>query len=181
MYGKIFSSLFTGSMYGAGSAKFALMSYVIANMKPDKTVGFQVELNVVDLANRIGESEKVIQDAIDFLCAPDPESRSEAEQGRRLVKVGKFDYKVVNGVKYDQIKSEEDRREKNRLRQQKFRSQSNKNPMKKPAGKAPHPNELAYLKAEKEGATQEELDRIVTDGLPEFLREESAPYGKAET
>jgi uncharacterized phage protein (TIGR02220 family) len=121
MYGKIFSSLFTGSMYGAGSSKFALMGYVIANMKPDKTVGFQVELNVKDLASRIGETQEVIQEAIDFLCAPDPESRSEAEEGRRLVKLGAFDYKVVNGVKYDQIRNEEERREKNRIRQEKFR------------------------------------------------------------
>ncbi len=152
MYGKIFSSLFTGSMYGAGSAQFAIMAYVIANMKPDKTVGFQVELNVADLANRIGESPKVIQEAIDYLCSPDPQSRSEEAQGRRLVKLGTFDYRVVNGVKYDQIKTEEERREKNRIRQQRFRKSR------------PAANESRYLAAQRAGASQEELDRITAEG-----------------
>jgi hypothetical protein len=121
MYGKIFSSLFTGSMYGAGAPAFTLMSYVIANMRPDKEVGFQVELNIKDLSNRIGEPEGVIQKAIDYLCAPDPHTRTSGDDGRRLVKVGTFDYRVVNGVHYAEIRNEEERRERNRLRQKKHR------------------------------------------------------------
>lgn len=121
MYGKIFASLFTGSMYGAGSPKFAVMSYVIANMQPDRDVGFQVELNIRDLASRIGEPVEVIQGAIDFLCAPDIESRSKDEEGRRLVKIGSFDYRVVNGKAYAEIRNEEQRRENNRIRQARFR------------------------------------------------------------
>lgn len=126
MYGKIFASLFTGSMYGAGSPAFALMSYVIANMQPDSVVGFQVELNVRDLANRIGEPEAVIQGAIDYLCAPDSQTRTAAEEGRRLVKIGAFDYRVVNGVHYAELRDEEERRERNRVRQSKHRALKSK-------------------------------------------------------
>ncbi len=110
MYGKIFASLFTGSMYGKGAKAFALMAYVVANMKPDKEVGFQVELNSKDLANRIGEPEEEIKSTIEFLCAPDPESRTPSEDGRRLIKIGTFDYQVVNGVHYAAIRNEEERK-----------------------------------------------------------------------
>lgn len=146
MYGKIFASLFTGSMYGKGAPAFSLMSYVIANMRPDKTVGFQVELNVKDLANRIGETEETIQKAVDFLCAPDPMSRSGQSDGRRMVKVGAFDYQVVNGLHYAAIRNEEERREKNRMRQEKYRQK----------GKPTHPTsaESAYVKAESRGDTK---------------------------
>lgn len=113
--------MYQGSMVGSGSHVFALMGYIIANMKPDKEVGAQVRLNVTLLSAIIGESEARIQEAVDFLCAPDSMSTSPAEDGRRLIKIGTFDYRVVNGAKYQAIRNEEERREKNRLRQQKHR------------------------------------------------------------
>lgn len=126
MYGKIFASLFTGSMYGAGAPAFSLMSYVIANMKPDREVGFQVELNVKKLSDTIGEPEAVIQRAIDYLCAPDGHTTTPAEDGRRLVKVGTFSYRVVNGLHYQEIRNEEERREQNRIRQANHRAKGPK-------------------------------------------------------
>jgi hypothetical protein len=115
-----------------------MMSYVISNMRPDRDVGFEVDLNVKDLANRIGESEETIQGAIDFLCAPDPLTTTPGEDGRRLVKVGTFAYRVVNGVHYAEIRNEEDRREKNRVRQAEHRKRKKlakwRAPMAKKAG-----------------------------------------------
>lgn len=113
--------MYQGSMVGSGSHVFALMGYVIANMRPDKVVGAQVRLNATLLAAIIGEDEKRIQEAIDFLCAPDKNSTTPDKDGRRLIKIGTFDYQVVNGAKYQAIKDEDERREKNRLRQQKHR------------------------------------------------------------
>lgn len=145
-------------MYGAGSPAFALMSYVIANMKPDKTVGFQVELNVKDLANRIGESEETIQKGIDFLCAPDDQSRSSEGEGRRLIKIGSFDYRVVNGVHYAEIRNEEERREKNRLRQIKHRLKIPASQEKPPSEKY-RSRERRAVRADNEG-NQELSDAI---------------------
>lgn len=127
MYGKSFDSKYTGSMVGKGFASFALLDYVIANMKPDKTVGFQVDLNSTILSTVFGEPEESVVRAIEFLCSTDPKSRTPDEEGRRLVKVGTFSYRVVNGVKYDKIRNEEDRREQNRLAQQRHRDKR-KNP-----------------------------------------------------
>lgn len=109
-------------MVGSGSHVFALMGYIIANMKPDKVVGAQVRLNATLLATIIGETEHRMQEAIDFLCSPDKNSTSPDEQGRRLVKLGTFDYRVVNGAKYQAIRNEEERREKNRIRVEEHRA-----------------------------------------------------------
>lgn len=101
-------------MVGAGAAVFAVMGYVIANAVPDRTVGTQVELNPKLIAFILGESQKEVEKAIEFLCQPDPESRTKVEQGRRLIRLGQFDYKVVNGEKYRAMRDEEKRREQNR-------------------------------------------------------------------
>jgi hypothetical protein len=114
MYGRIFESMFTGSMQGSGAVVFAVWSYVIATMRADKEVGVQVELRPKNLAFYIGESEPTIEAAIAKLCEPDPESTCEAEQGRRLVPVGKFCYRVVSGPRYLAIRNEEELREYNR-------------------------------------------------------------------
>lgn len=121
MYGKHFESLYEGSMVGSGAVVFAVWGYVIAKMKPDKEVGAQVTLNARLLEAILGETEEKIQTAIEFLCAPDPRSRTKTEEGRRLVRLGEFDYRVVNGAKYRWIQDEDSRREQNRVAQAKHR------------------------------------------------------------
>ena len=106
--------MYSGSMVGAGALPFAIMGYVIANGRPDRTVGMQVELNPKLLGFILGESEESVEKAIDFLCSPDPRSRSKEEEGRRLIKLGEFCYRVVNGAKYRAIRDEERRRETDR-------------------------------------------------------------------
>lgn len=122
MYGKHFASMYSGSMVGRGAVVFAVMGYVIANMKPDAEVGMQVELNALLLGAILGEQPADIEAAIEFLAGPDPASRSKEEGGRRLVRLGQFDYKVVNGLKYRGIRDERDRREYNRVAQQVHRA-----------------------------------------------------------
>lgn len=121
MFGKIFESVFEGSMVGAGSHVFAVWSFVIANQRPDRELGSQVDINPKLLAVVIGEKQERIQEAIDFLCQPDPESRTLGEGGRRLVRVGQFSYRVVNGAKYRKIRNEEERRVQNRDAQARYR------------------------------------------------------------
>ena len=115
MYGKHFASMYSGSMVGSGALTFAVMGYVIANQQPDKTIGSQVELNPKLLALILGEKESDVLKTIEFLCSPDPTSRTKEADGRRLIRVGQFDYQVVNGPKYLAIRHEENRRESNRI------------------------------------------------------------------
>lgn len=128
MFGKHFASMYSGSMVGAGAVPFAVMGYVIANGKPDRTVGMQVELNPKLLAFIIGEPEEAVEKAIDFLCSPDPKSRSKEEDGRRLVKLGEFCYRVVNGAKYREIRDEERRRETDRNSKRRQRARDRQGP-----------------------------------------------------
>ena len=51
MYGKIFASTFTGSMFGAGSDVFAVWGYVIANAQDSR-----IELNPRMLASTLGST-----------------------------------------------------------------------------------------------------------------------------
>lgn len=117
MYGKFFASAFTGSMMGAGSDVFAVWSYAIAHC-----VDGQVELNPKLLASVIGTSEKRAEAAIGFLCAPDPNSRSKTDDGRRLVREGQFAYRVPNHGHYLKIQNEGERREYNRIKKAESRS-----------------------------------------------------------
>lgn len=144
MYGKHFSSMYEGSMIGAGAVTFAVMGYVIANGVPDREVGTQVELNPKLLAFIFGEDERDVDKAIDKLCKPDPESRSKEEDGRRLIRLGQFSYKVVNGARYRAIRDEERRRETDRESKRRQRAKEKLNrPLKQSqpmAGEAAHLN-----------------------------------------
>jgi len=107
MYGKHFEKMYTGSLLGAGAEVFAVMGYVISHQKPPD---FTVEINPKLVSVMLGEPEEEIRTAVEFLCAPDPNSRSEKEEGRRLKKIGQFLYHVVNGESYHGIKSQEELR-----------------------------------------------------------------------
>jgi hypothetical protein len=156
MFGKIFESLYTGSMRGAGSVVFAVWGYVIANQKPDKVVGAQVELNPEILAFLIGEREEKIIEAIAYLCAPDAKSNSKEEDGRRLIKIGSRSYRVVNGPKYLALRNEEERREYNRGAQVISRAR------KYWRGRGlPLAGETEWVDAMASGASQEALDAIL--------------------
>lgn len=113
-------------MVGSGAVVFAVWGYVIAKMEPDIEVGAQVRLNPKLLETIIGEPEAEIQQAIKFLCAPDKQSTTKAEEGRRLVQIGEFDYRVVNGAKYRAIRDQEKRRAQNREAQARFRKKKPK-------------------------------------------------------
>lgn len=147
MYGKHFASMYEGSMVGAGCHVFALMGYIIANMRPDKEVGGQVRLNAKILSAVFGESEETVQKAIDFLSSPDPDSTTPGDEGRRIVKIGQFDYRVVNAKKYLDIRNEEERREACRLRQAKHRSKPVKDVKFKPGRSRKMGVVQAYLDA----------------------------------
>jgi hypothetical protein len=114
MYGKAHASMYTGSMVGAGSPAFAVWGYVIATMVPDKEVGMQVELNPTLISFILGEKEDVIVNVIERFCAPDPNSRTKDHDGKKLIRLGQFDYLVVNGLKYRNMRDQEARRASNR-------------------------------------------------------------------
>ena len=126
MYGKSYESKYSGSMVGAGAMRFAVLDYVITMQKPSREWGSVVEINTVLLSVILGETQAAVEEAVGFLCSPDPKSRSKEKEGRRMVKVGEFLYQVVNGAKYRAIRDEEERRTQNREAQRRFVSKTKK-------------------------------------------------------
>lgn len=121
-YGKHFTSMYHGSMRGAGSAFFAVWGYVISHMMPNKDYGTTVDLNVDEVGFLIGEEPEVVQAQLNRMCAPDLKSRSKEKEGRKLVKISEYTYFVVNGDHYRGIRDEEDRRRQNREAQARRRA-----------------------------------------------------------
>lgn len=106
MYGKIFESLYEGSMVGAGPTVFAVWGYCIA--KADR--GGIVILNPALLAPIIGTSRVDIERAIEYLESPDPNSKNPDHEGRRLLNISGFAYSVVSHAVYRGMNNGEDRR-----------------------------------------------------------------------
>jgi hypothetical protein len=119
VYGKHFQSTYTGSMYGAGADIFAVWGYVIAH-----TVKSSLEMNPRMLASLLGMTVERVQAAIDYLSAPDPNSRNTDYEGRRLVKDGAFQYFVPSWERYNKIRDQEARREYNRVKKRESRAKS---------------------------------------------------------
>lgn len=128
MYGKLFGSMFEGSLVGKGWGPLLVMSYAVANGEPDREAGMLVELNPVLMAAQFGEDVEDVKRAIEFLCQPDPESRTPTEDGRRLIKLGTFSYQIVNGMKYRAIVDEDKRRDQVRAAMARHRAKKKEKP-----------------------------------------------------
>jgi len=125
VYGKSYESKFEGSMVGSGLHVFAVWDYITTKARD----GY-VEVNPELLAFTLGgkdQDPKVIEDALEFLQRPDAKSRSQKEEGRRIVQEGRFMYRVVNWEEYNRIRTESDRREYNRVKQAEHRARVREN------------------------------------------------------
>lgn len=146
MFGKVFAQMYEGSMMGAGPWVFALWPYIIANC--DRR-GY-VELNPRLIAAKIGGSSADARSAIEYLAAPDPESRSKDEGGRRIAKEGEYLYRIVNYEKYRDIRNAENRREQNRVAAKKYREKDRQQPSAAVSNKRSISAKSAHAEAEAE-------------------------------
>lgn len=147
MYAKLFASLYQGTLRGC-SDEILVFTNLLAHA--DST-------GVVDkhwraISEEVGISRERVEAAITNLEAPDAESRSPEEGGRRIVKMDEhrvWGWRIVNYGKYRSIRSEEDRRAQNRAAQERWRNKQNK-PRKPPSAQA---------EAEAEAISREESER----------------------
>ena len=94
-------------MVGAGPTIFAVWGYCIA--KADDS-GIVI-LNPALLAPIIGTSRVDVEQAIEYLTSPDPNSKNPEHEGRRLINMSGYAYAVVSHAIYRGIKNNQDRRE----------------------------------------------------------------------
>lgn len=109
--------MYEGSMIGAGINVFAVWNYMITKARAGT-----VEVNPKLLAFTLGGTGKEVVSALIFLQQPDKQSRSKLEGGRRIVKEGEFQYRIVNWEKYQLIKNAADKRDYNRVKQAEYRA-----------------------------------------------------------
>ena len=118
-WGKLYEKTFEGSMYGSGPVVFSVWCYAIAHMRPPNG---SVKINPRSLADTIGCSVSDIIAALDILCGPDPHSDSQAQNGRRLMKLSTFEYVGVNFERYRSGRQPDERRQQNRESQARYRA-----------------------------------------------------------
>jgi len=104
-------------MVGSGAVVFAVWGYVVANTKPPGVV----ELNARILSSVLGCSVDEIEKALKHLCSPDPRSRGQECDGRRLVEVGPYLFEVPRWSHYRNLRNDEERRAYNREAQVRHR------------------------------------------------------------
>ncbi|MBM3496438.1 MAG: hypothetical protein FJX72_19280 [Armatimonadetes bacterium] len=110
-----------------------------------------------------------VKDAINKLCAPDPESRTKEHEGRRMLSQGQFLYWIPTWAKYNSIRNEVERREQNREAQKRWRERHPRQPT------------VSIMPAYVSESKQSKPMQIHTDTLKEGRKEgEGSPESKPE-
>jgi hypothetical protein len=107
VYGKVFASIFDGSLYGHFEATAVMMALIAL---ADKN-GF-VDMTPRALAARTGFPMDLVERGLAELSAPDPDSRSHECEGRRIVLIDPeraWGWRLVNHAKYRGIRSNDER------------------------------------------------------------------------
>lgn len=111
MYSKIFVSMYDGSLATEGPWQ-ALVTFqqmlILANR-----YGI-VDMTAEAISRRTTIPLEVIEKGIPVLEAPDPTSRTDAEEGRRIMRLQPdrpWGWQIVNFETYNAIRTEEDRRD----------------------------------------------------------------------
>jgi len=125
MFGKIFAQMYDGTLATKGPWQ-ALVTFqqliVLANKHGE------VDMTAEAISRRTTLPLDIIESGIKTLLDPDPSSRSEEEEGRRIVpiKAGRnWGWRIVNYGHYRKIRSEEERREYHRDYMAKRRADGN--------------------------------------------------------
>jgi hypothetical protein len=119
MYGKLFASMYDGSLYGNWQALVTFQQMIVL-CGPDGVI----DMTPQALAARTSIPLDVIQAGIKVLEAPDQYSRTPDEDGRRIERLDDhrpWGWRIVNYRKYRLMVDAETVREQNRVRQQRRR------------------------------------------------------------
>lgn len=127
MFGKIFESMFDGSLHGNFEGLVLMQALVILSDKDGN-----VDMTPRAIAARTSYPIEVVEAGLKILTAPDPDSRIPDEGGRRLVLIDpdrSWGWRIVNHAHYRAKGTGYEVREKARLRKraERERKKSNQN------------------------------------------------------
>jgi hypothetical protein len=121
VYGKIFASMFDGSLYGNWKAIVTFQQMIIL-CDADGVL----DMTPHALAARTSIPLDVLREGLEVLEAPDQYSRSPEQDGRRIERLDghrPWGWRIVNYRRYRMMVDAETVREQNRARQQRHREQ----------------------------------------------------------
>lgn len=123
MYGKIFSKIYTGTLYGHWEAIVTFQQMIVL-ADADGIVDMTPQAMCAATSIPI----EIIEKGIKKLSEPDEYSRTPGEDGRRIVCIDEhrpWGWQIVNHSKYKKLRDADEVREQNRVRAQRFRDKRN--------------------------------------------------------
>lgn len=108
MFAKVFAQIFDSSIAEDFQARHVFMDLLVL-----ADVEGAVDMTPSAISRRTNVPLEIVQSALKTLCAPDAESRSKNEQGRRLVPIDSardWGWRIVNYQHYRELLNESDRR-----------------------------------------------------------------------
>ncbi len=173
MYGKIFASLFTGSMRGKGDLQL-VFTYMISNATEEGICDFTPQC----ISDATGKPIDLIERCLTELESPDEMSRTRSDDGRRIRKLDPsrpWGWHIINYQMYRSIATREAMKEAERLRKRDYRMRT--------SGQCPgqirdNTGPSAYDNA----SDYSEEDKSVREGVKRFVPptpEEVDEYSKA--
>lgn len=114
MYGKIFESIYDGTIAVNWKAMITFQQMIVLCDS-----GGIIDMTPPALSRRTNIPIDIIQEGISYLELPDEYSRSQLEEGRRIIRIDEnrnWGWQIVNHAYYRDLASREDKREKDRIR-----------------------------------------------------------------
>ena len=127
MYGKLFESMYDGSLPECWQALVTFQQLIIVCDSDG-----HADVTPMSLSRRTGIPIEVINTGIEHLEQPDPNSRTPDECGRRIVRLDEhrqWGWHIVNHQKYKDLVNRETVREQNKERKRRQREREKKSQM----------------------------------------------------
>ncbi len=109
MYGKIFHSIYDGTLAEDWRALITFQQLIVL-CDADGII----DMTPQSIARRTGIPIEHIEAGLDILIAPDPSSRSDSEEGKRIIPLNderSWGWQIVNHKHYRDLRTADDRRE----------------------------------------------------------------------
>lgn len=122
MYGKVFDSIYDGTLYGHWEAIVTMQQFIVL-----ATADGIVDMTPSSMAARTSIPVEILNKGILVLSAPDPHTRTPGEDGRRIVLLDEhrpWGWRLVNHWKYRALRDMAQKREADRDRIKKKRNEN---------------------------------------------------------
>ena len=156
-YVKLFGSILQSTIWQE-SKETRLLWITMLTMKDGRQV---VEASVPGLARAAGITTEECEGALARLMEPDPYSRTQEHEGRRIEKVD-GGWRILNGEKYRQKMGVDERREYKRMKEAQYRARKRAQAEVRAAAES---REERFVQADAAGEVGR-ADEIAAEGLP---------------